>query len=177
LSGVSPQRGRDVTAATALYDGIRAGGSDFAVYLPDSVLYRTMRLLESDPAVTSIVCSREDEGIAIAAGASLAGRLPVALMEGSGLGYCGLILARAAIHRTAMLIVASHSAVLGERFEFHASSRIAGPATFDGLHIPYLTVTEPAAIGDLARRALETASSQRIVVGLLVPPFVMEERA
>ena len=113
--------------------------------------------------------------MAIAVGASLAGRLPVALMEGSGLGYCGLILARAAIHRTSLVIIASHSPMPGERFDFHASSRIAGAATFDGLHIPYQTVTEPGSLGGLARRALDTARSQRIVVGLLVPPFVMEE--
>ena len=96
------------------------GGADLAVYLPDSVLYRTMWLLEADPAIDSVVCSREDEGVAIAVGASLAGRLPVALMEGSGLGYCGLILARAAIHRTSLVIIASHSPMLGERFDFHA---------------------------------------------------------
>jgi sulfopyruvate decarboxylase subunit alpha len=136
-----------------------------------------MRLLESDPAVESIVCSREDEGVAIAVGASLAGRMPVALMEGSGLGYCGLILTRATIHRTALLLVASHSPVLGERFDFHASSRIAGAAVLDGLHIPYVTVTEQASLGALARHALETARSQRIIVGLLVPPFVMEDPA
>lgn len=162
-------------AARALYDGIRAGGADFAVYLPDSVLYRVMRLLASEPAIDSMVCSREDEGVAIAVGASLAGRLPVALMEGSGLGYCGLILARAAIHRTSLLLVASHSPTLGERFDFHASSRIAGAAVLEGLHVPYVTVTEQASLGALARRALETARSQRIVVGLLVPPFVMED--
>jgi sulfopyruvate decarboxylase subunit alpha len=161
--------------ARALYDGIRAGGADLAVYLPDSVLYRTMRLLEADPAIEAVVCSREDEGVAIAVGASLAGRLPVALMEGSGLGYCGLILARAAIQRTSLLVIASHSPMLGERFDFHASSRIAGAATFEGLHIPYRTVTESGSLGELARQALETARSQRVVVGLLVPPFVMEE--
>jgi sulfopyruvate decarboxylase subunit alpha len=134
-----------------------------------------MRLLESDPAVQSVVCSREDEGVAIAVGASLAGRLPVVLMEGSGLGFCGLILARAAIQRTSLLLIASHSPMLGERFDFHASSRIAGEATLRGLHIPYLTLTDPASLGDMARHALTTARSQRIVVGLLVPPFVMGE--
>lgn len=160
-----------------LYDGIRAGGADLAVYLPDSVLSGTMRLLEDDPAVRTVVCSREDEGVAIAVGASLAGRLPVALMEGSGLGYCGLILARAAIHRTALLVIASHSPALGERFDYHASSRVAGAAVLDGLHIPYVTAPDQPSLGALARHALETARSQRIVVGLLVPPFVMDDAA
>jgi sulfopyruvate decarboxylase TPP-binding subunit len=162
-------------AARAAYEGIRAGGSDFAVYLPDSVLYRTMHLLESDPDVTSIVCSREDEGIGIAVGASLAGRLPVALMEGSGLGYCGLILARAIIQRTSLLVIASHSPALGERFDFHASSRMAGQATFEGLHIPYVVIDDAASVKDVVRRSLATVQSQRTIVGILVPPFVMSD--
>lgn len=165
--------GPEWAPARSLYQGIRDGGADFAVYLPDSVLYRTMQLLDADPEVQSVACSREDEGVAIGVGAALAGRLPVALMEGSGLGYCGLILARAETHRTPMLIIASHSPALGERFDFHASSRIAGRATFEGLHIPFVTPTESASIGDLARHALETAKSQRIIVGMLVPPYVM----
>ena len=171
--GTDDRTGPAWHAARDLHAGMKAAGVDFAVYLPDSVLYRAMRLLDEDPEVTSVVCAREDEGVALAVGASLAGRLPVVLMEGSGLGYCGLILSRALIHRTSLLVIGSHTPLLGERFDFHASSRIAGAAAFDGLHIPYQTVTGSGTIGAFARQALETARSQRIVVGLLVPPFVM----
>jgi hypothetical protein len=58
------------------------------------------RLLNADPDVQTVVCAREDEGIAIAVGAWLGGRTAVALMEGSGIGYSGLILARAQLQRT-----------------------------------------------------------------------------
>src|ERR1041384_3570255 len=81
--------GYDMAAAERFYRALREGGVDFAVYLPDSILDPLECLLEEDPEVQTVVCAREDEGIAIAQGAYLGGRLPVALMEGSGVVYGG----------------------------------------------------------------------------------------
>ena len=83
--------------AVELYLGLKAGGVDFAVYLPDGTLPPVERLLRADPDIQTVQCAREDEGIAMAAGAYLGGKLPVALMEGSGLGYAALILSRSAV--------------------------------------------------------------------------------
>jgi sulfopyruvate decarboxylase subunit alpha len=159
--------------AEAIHRGLRAGGVDLVVYLPDSVLGPAMEAIESDPSITSLVCAREDEGIAIAAGAALAGRTPAVLMEGSGLGLSGLILARTQLHHVPLLIIASHSRVLGESRAYHATTNLAGQGTLDGLHIPYLVVTDPSNLEAWTREAAVTAAAQRSIVALLVPPPVM----
>jgi sulfopyruvate decarboxylase TPP-binding subunit len=132
-----------------------------------------MALLESDPTIASIVCTREDEGVAIAAGAALAGRRPAILMEGSGLGMSGLILARTLIHHVPLLILASHNRVLGESKAFHAATNLAGQGTLDGLGIPYLVVTAADDLESWVEQAAATALAQRTIVALMIPPPVM----
>jgi sulfopyruvate decarboxylase TPP-binding subunit len=158
--------------ADAVHAALRAGGVNFAVSLPDSVLHPIDRRLAADPAVQSFVCSREDEGVAMAVGAYLGGKVPVALMEGSGVGYCGLVLARAQIQRTPLLLLVSHNGALGEAFDFHGASRAAAEGMLRGLAIPHVVLTDRAQAPGLVAQALITVLGQKTVVGLLVPPFL-----
>jgi sulfopyruvate decarboxylase TPP-binding subunit len=157
-------------SADRIVDALVDGGVGMAVHLPDSVLYSTVRGIESDGRIPSVLCSREDEGVAIAAGASLAGTLPVVLMEGSGIGYCGLILARARLMRAGLLILASHSPMLGEAFDFHAASRIVGAGVLDGLNIPYSVPRSFDELVWLIGQSLITVRGQREICAVLVPP-------
>ena len=158
----------------AVADALVAGGADLAVYLPDSVLYRLTARLESEPRIRTVVCSREDEGVAIACGASLAGGLPVAVMEGSGVGYCGLILARAQLQRSGFLLIASHSPALGEPHDYHGTSRLAGAGVLRGLGIPFETARSGRELVEFVAQSLLSVRGQRSVIGVLVPPFVMQ---
>jgi sulfopyruvate decarboxylase TPP-binding subunit len=151
-------------------DALVEGGVSLAVQLPDSVLYATVQAIEADRRIKTVLCSREDEGVAIAAGASVGGMLPIVLMEGSGLGYCGLILARARLMRAGMLLIASHSPMLGEAHDFHAASRIVGAAVLDGLHIPYAIPRSSDELVWLVGQSLTTVRGQRDICALLVPP-------
>ena len=171
--GPGEAAGRPNAVARNAYAALRAGDVDFAVYLPDSVLHPVALLLEGDAEVRTMVCSREDEGVALAVGAYLGGRLPVVLMEGSGVGYCGLILARALLQRTPMLILASHSYVLGETFDYHGATRIVGEGTVKGLGIPYLVVHDPGMMRTAIRGALQTIQGQKVPVCLFIPGYVM----
>jgi sulfopyruvate decarboxylase subunit alpha len=162
--------------ARAVHAALRRGGVNFAVSLPDTALHPVDRLLHDDPEVQAFVCSREDEGVAMAVGAYLGGKVPVALMEGSGVGYCGLVLARAQIQRTPLLLLASHSAALGEAFDFHGASRLAVEGVLRGLAIPHLVLTDRAQAPLLVEQALVTVLGQKTVVGLLVPPYLFADR-
>jgi sulfopyruvate decarboxylase TPP-binding subunit len=161
--------------ARAFHRGLRAGGVDFAVYLPDSILDPIEALLEADPKVQTVVCAREDEGIAIAMGAALGGKTPVALMEGSGLGLSGLILARGLVQRTPLLLLVGHVGGLGGQFDYHAATRMVGQATLTGLGIPHFSVLDPLMIETLVREALVTVRGQRIPVGLFVPRHIARQ--
>jgi sulfopyruvate decarboxylase TPP-binding subunit len=159
--------------AEAFHRGLRDGGVKFAVYIPDSLLHPIEQLLEDDPDIQTVVCTREDEGIAIAMGAYLGGKLGVALMEGSGLGLSGLILARGLLQRTPLLLIASHDRALGEQFDYHGATRMVVQATLDSLGIPAVPIHSPEMVETAVREALLTITGQRIPVGLLVPRHLM----
>jgi sulfopyruvate decarboxylase TPP-binding subunit len=166
-----------LSPAEAIHNGLRAAGIDVVVYLPDSVLLAATVVIEADPGFKTFVCAREDEGVAIAAGTALVGRKPAMLMESSGLGLSGLILARSLLHHVPLLIIASHNRVLGESKAFHAATNVAGQGTLEGLHIPYLIVTDRADLSSWVEQAGVTAVAQKTIVALLVPPNVMEARS
>src|SRR4051794_17667012 len=157
-------------AQEAFHDGFRAAGIDFAVFLPDSMLDGVEQLLLARGEVACYQCSREDEGIAMAMGAFLVGKKPVALMEGSGIGLAGLILARGIIQRTPTLIVAGHSSTLGEQFDYHGATRLVGEPILRALNIPYHVLFDASQIQTAVVQAQRTVEGQRIPVAILVPP-------
>jgi len=159
--------------AVELYLGLKAGGVDFAVYLPDGTLPPVERLVRADPEIQTVQCAREDEGIAMAAGAYLGGKMPAALMEGSGLGYAGLILARIQLQRTPVLLIASRNRVLDEPFDYHGATRKTGEGVLRGLDIPYLVVTDPSQLRVIVEKAALTVWGQRSCVGLFIPNYVI----
>jgi sulfopyruvate decarboxylase TPP-binding subunit len=159
----------------AFDDGFRAAEIDFAVFLPDSMLDGVEQLMLARGEIACYQCSREDEGIAMAMGAFLVGKKPVALMEGSGIGLSGLILARGIVQRTPTLIVAGHSSTLGERFDYHGATRLVAEPVLRALGIPYHVLQNPEEIRTVVTQAQRTVEGQRLPVAILVPPFVIRE--
>lgn len=164
--------GADV-AAESLLRGARRAGVDACIYLPDSCLTTAIRAFQGSSGITMVPCAREDEGVAIAVGLYLGGRTPVCMMEASGIGYSGLILARAQAQRTPVVILASHSQRAGEPYDYHAATIMVSEGIFRGLGIPYEVASDPDALDALVYRVVVTARAQRTSFGLLLPPFVM----
>ncbi|HLH24560.1 MAG TPA: thiamine pyrophosphate-binding protein [Chloroflexota bacterium] len=162
-------------ALEAFDDGFRAAGIDFAVFLPDSLLDGIEQALLARGEIPCYQCSREDEGIAMAMGAFLVGKRPVALMEGSGIGLSALILARGIVQRTPTLIVAGHSSTLGERYDYHGATRLVAEPVLRALDIPCHVLADVGQIRTAVVQAQHTVEGQRIPVALLVPPFVIRE--
>ena len=61
---------------------------EFAAGVPCSYLKKLFAGFERLPASTYLPAVREDHALAACAGAWLGGRLPLAAMQNSGLGYC-----------------------------------------------------------------------------------------
>lgn len=159
----------DPQAVAAVHKGLRQGGIDFAAYLPETILYPVMRAVEEDPEIISISVAREDEGVAMAAGAFLGGRWPVLLTEASGLGLSGLILARAIVQRTPLLILAGHNEALGERHDYTAAARRVSEPLLRALNIPYVVVRDKREITTVVREAQLTVRGDKRPVAVLFP--------
>ena len=63
-------------------------GFNFYAGVPCSLLSGLIRIIEDDPDTPYFPAVREDAAVGLCAGAYLAGKLPVVLMQNSGLGYC-----------------------------------------------------------------------------------------
>lgn len=159
--------------ARVFVDSLKTNGISFSVLLPDSVMHPVNELLLSDNNVQTVVCSREDEGIAIAAGAGWGGCRSTVSMEGSAIGMSGLILARAVVQRSPTLILASHSTVLGEKFGYHAATRAVTQPVLDALRIPYHVLRDADEITHVVKQIVRTMDGQKIPVAILVPPFIL----
>jgi sulfopyruvate decarboxylase subunit alpha len=161
----------DEVPASLLRGAVRAG-VDACVYLPDSCLTGVIRAFQGSEKITMIPCARENEGVAIAVGLDLGGRTAVCMMEASGIGYSALILARAQVQRTPVVIIASHSGRAGEPYDYHGATVLLSEGVFAGLGIPYEIATDARSLESLIYRVVQTARGQRTSFGLLIPPFI-----
>lgn len=167
--------GADEMAAAMLRGAARAK-VDACVYLPDSCLTPVIRAFQAGGSIAMIPCAREDEGVAIAVGLELGGRTALCMMEASGIGLSALILARAQVQRTPVIIIASHSMRAGEPYDYHGATVLLSEGIFRGLGIPYEVAPDIAALEALIVRVVETARGQRTSFGLLIPPSIVEGR-
>jgi sulfopyruvate decarboxylase subunit alpha len=88
-------RSVDGRVELVVLDALARNGIDLAITVPCKYIARLIVEAEQDPRFTLMYPSREEEGLGIAAGATLAGRGSVMLLQNSGLGnmvnaYCSL---------------------------------------------------------------------------------------
>ncbi len=69
-------------------DTLMGSGFGFFTGVPCSLLSGLIYRLEESPEISYIPAVREDAAVGLCAGAYMAGKLPVLLMQNSGLGYC-----------------------------------------------------------------------------------------
>ena len=159
-------------SAEAVYAGLVAAGVEFCIYLPDSGTGELTALIAADKRITTIVCAREDEGIAIASGLYVAGKRAVVIMECSGLGYAALILARCKLQRTPVLVLASHGGTIGEQFAYHITPISAARAVVDGLHLDNVVLQPGDSHEQTIRLAYQTVENHRTSMVVFVPLYL-----
>jgi sulfopyruvate decarboxylase subunit alpha len=95
--------------ARSLVDGLRAAGIDFITYLPETRLSEIIPLLQADPSFQMVPVGSEAEGVSIAAGAALGGKIVASYMEGTGVYVsCYNILTVGVRYGVPMLLLVSY---------------------------------------------------------------------
>ncbi len=123
------------TTTQAVVDALADVGTTHTTALPDTMNVHVLDALDADDRIIATRCTAEDIGVAAMAGVWVGGGRGAALMEGSGVGYCGLILARMINDRVPVLLLVSHSGVHGEHHVYHQSPAEAGMGVLEGLGI------------------------------------------
>jgi sulfopyruvate decarboxylase subunit alpha len=95
--------------AQSLVSGLKAAGIDFITYLPETRLSEMIPLLQGDSAIQMVPVGSEAEGVSIAAGAALGGKVVASYMEGTGVYVsCYNILTVGVRYGVPMLLLVSY---------------------------------------------------------------------
>lgn len=84
---------------------IRRAGIDLITTLPDAWLTDLLGVIDADPAMTVVRVTREDEGVAICAGAFLGGRKGALIAQNAGLLLSANVLSGLALHHQIPLLL------------------------------------------------------------------------
>jgi sulfopyruvate decarboxylase subunit alpha len=99
----------DQQLAQSLVNGLRVAGIDFITYLPETRLSEIIPLLQSDSSFQMVPVGSEAEGVSIAAGAALGGKVVASYMEGTGVYVsCYNILTVGVRYGVPMLLLVSY---------------------------------------------------------------------
>ena len=162
--------------ARELWSALKSAGINFAAMLPDSWMAEVERLILADSEIMSVIVTREDEGVAICAGAHLGGKKPCMIMEGSGIGLSAGVLTRPCIlQHIPVLILISHVSSIGEPAYYHWETRYLLEPVLQALRIPYHVLWDIKDAERVLKDAQMTAEGHRIPVAVLFPSSVIWE--
>jgi sulfopyruvate decarboxylase subunit alpha len=132
-----------------LVDSIYNAGVDTVLSVPCNMLAGILQEIDARPFVHVPVC-REEEGIGIAAGAALAGKHPMILMQNSGLGNSiNAIMSLTHYYRIPLFMLMSHRGGPGEPIAAQVPMGHAVIPLLDALSIETMVVSRPEMINDL----------------------------
>ena len=141
-------------------------GCDFFTGVPDTMLAGIIDVLSERRLYTPAV--GEDQAVALAAGAFFGGKIPVVLMENSGLGNAfNILMSLNLVYTIPCIMIISWRGFEGKDANEHLVMGQTMPQLLDLIRIPYRTFSEQTIIEDLQWTA-KTFMEQRIPVALLI---------
>jgi sulfopyruvate decarboxylase alpha subunit len=157
--------------ARGICSGLRATGCRHVVYVPDNPLSHILTVLAADhPDIRTILATREEEAIGIAAGLYMAGQRAVLMMQSSGVGNAVNALASLLIaYQIPALIVVSMRGDPGEWNWAQVPMGRAVAPIFDALGIQHLAVDRPDAAEETVRACGALAFGTRHPSAVLLP--------
>jgi sulfopyruvate decarboxylase alpha subunit len=141
------QQAADVAWPSQVYRVLKDANVRQMAYVPDAGHSALINLFAADKDVISNVCTTEEEGIAIAAGAWLGGQRSVLLMQSSGVGNCINMLSLPVIGRFPLLMLVT---MRGEWAEFNPWQVPMARATQDCLEAMGVRVLRASTPGEVA---------------------------
>ena len=146
---------------------LEQAGFDFFTGVPCSLVASLIRAMEPKGWIAE---TREDAALGVAAGAALAGRRPVVVMQNSGFGVSlNALGSLQAIYEIPCLLIVTWRGKDGQDAPEHLVMGRAMPALLEAMRIPSRVLT-PASLPDDVTWARTTVDREPGPVALVVPP-------
>lgn len=153
----------------AIVESLRSHDVWLIPYVPDAIGWQVLSKLEENTAFLTVPVAREEEAIAIAAGAYAAGKRAAVFVQSSGFGNTINSLAQLAIaHKIPVPIFIGMRGGLGEFNPVQIPSAYPIPAFLDAMNIPHYAPQNGADVTQYVDGALELSFASRLPVAVLL---------
>jgi sulfopyruvate decarboxylase TPP-binding subunit len=155
-------------------------GVGFVTGVPDSVFDTLIAALETTELGGRYVpATREDNAVALAVGAQLAGLQPLVLMESSGLGNAlDAVTSLAIPYQVPLILLIAWAGYQGRDAPHHNPIGEALPGILGSLQLPYESLATADLVADLPAAATAAAvrarADRRPAAILVIPPELRE---
>jgi len=151
----------------AVVDILECQGINIILSVPCNLLTGILEQIKGRRIAHVPVC-REEEGIGIAAGAALAGKRPLVMMQNSGFGNCvNALMSLTAFYRLPLFMLMSHRGGPGEPISAQVPMGMAVPRLLQALNIDYISIQKQDTLGQLKPFIEETYEAGLIRAALL----------
>jgi phosphonopyruvate decarboxylase len=153
---------------------LEAQGYDFFTGVPCSMIAGLIATLETHPRLPYVPAVREDVAVGLAAGAWLAGRRPMILMQNSGLGTSlNALVSLSLMYRLPALLLVTWRGHAGKDAPEHLLMGEISPSLLEMIRIPHRVLSATTIADDIA---WGRAESERLSqpVALLLPPGILD---
>ena len=153
---------------------VEAEGYDFFTGVPCSLISGLIATLERHPRLPYVPAVREDVAVGLAAGAWLAGRRPMVLMQNSGLGTSlNALVSLSLMYRLPALLLVTWRGHAGRDAPEHLLMGEISPGLLEMIRVPHRVLSAKTLADDVAWGRSE---SERLSqpVALLLPPGILD---
>ena len=163
-------------SSESFIQNLRDRGFDFFTGVPCSLLSGLISALEQVPEVNYIPSVREDAAVGLCAGAYMGGKLPVILMQNSGLGYSlNAFTSLNMIYGLPVLVIMSWRGCGGKDAPEHIIMGEVNEQLLETAGMKY-SVLEEDSLEAVLETAMQTIQNERMPYTLLVKKGMFDER-
>ena len=158
-----------MTGAERVVAGLEGARVTLAASVPDTWIGRLMTTVRASKAIRAVDVAREEEAVAVACGANLAGGRGAVLIQNAGLLNCGGILAGLVeLYRIPCFFIVSLRGDARDPIYYHAPKGRVTEATLGAWKLPYALLDRAGDIAGQVKRGVESAIESRGAFVLLI---------
>ncbi len=147
---------------------LKGNGADYFTSVPCKLLGDLINLLAEDQSILYTPVAREEEGLGLCAGAYLAGKTPVIVMQNTGIGtIITSLFSLGLFYNLPITMIVSHRGTPGEKIGTQVPMSNATMPLLDTVGIPYFAYSDPGDVKNVGRLVQHAQVAQRPVAALL----------
>jgi sulfopyruvate decarboxylase alpha subunit len=158
-----------VTGAARIVAGLEAAQVSLAASVPDTWIGRLMETVRRSPHIRAVDVAREEEAVAVACGANLAGGRGAVLIQNAGLLNCGGVLAGlVSLYHIPCFFIVSMRGDARDPIYYHEPKGRVTEETLRAWRLPYAHADHQGDLAAQVRQGVERAAASRGPFVLLI---------